>query len=272
MLLLSLLRARGPIASVTGNNCMPRDEIYARLDELPCFAVVDEDRRPPPGCEERYIVHIDAEEAEASLEEFSALHPAAGLRIVAVGMGFGLQRPAAVVTASPADILRARSLPGGDDIDWEGVGGNDPAVPLFGCFGLKQRDGSGGLVTPLFLSWEDAEIAIRTAEEATGEPAGELRSTSVQEMARMMAEGELSNPSAMKFVPSHTSVRYCARLDAELLAASEEEAGDSSGTLAGELREAAEAPTKSIAVKSLSTIFDGDRTSRDAKNSGLFPD
>ena len=44
---------------------MPWKEITDRLDNLPCFVIVDEKRMPPPGMESAYNIYVDAEQAQA---------------------------------------------------------------------------------------------------------------------------------------------------------------------------------------------------------------
>ena len=264
---------------------MSSTDIDERLDELPCFVIVDALRQPPPGTEDRYRVHVDAATAEAELADARARHPDLDLRVVAVGMGFGFGRPAAVVTPSAAEVQLAQALPGGDEIDWiTGDAADNPTLPIFGCFSLRQLDAEDRLVTPLFLCCDDAELALATAEEATGTPPGPLRSTSVQEMTRMMAAGELSDPQAMKFVPPTSSVRLCARLDAELLSSGgsdeteDETAEDDEAALMerptwleDEVKAAAASPDLGEARRALTSLFDGDRRSRGARDAGLFP-
>ena len=260
---------------------MPNSELQERLDGVPCFVVVDESRRPPPGMESDYSIYVDAEQARAELLDAQARFPDLGLRLVAVGAGFALERPAATLVSRAADVERARYLPGGDAIDWDGTsaswtesatGNGSPSVPLFGSFGLQQRDPEGirELVTPLFLSCADAELVLAQAEQASGQSAGALRATSLQEMARMMTSGELSDPGKIRFVPPSASVGLVKELDA-LAALEEEDYAEGDPGMAGELRAAAEAK-KAAAQRALTVLFDGDRSSRGAMDAGLFPE
>ena len=209
-----------------------------------------------------------------------ARFPDLDLRLVAVGAGFALERAAATLVSCAADVERARYLPGGDAIDWDGgsaswaesaTGNGSPSVPLFGSFGLQQRDPEGirELVTPLFLSCAEAELVLAQAEQASGQSAGALRATSLQEMGRMMTSGELSDPGKIRFVPPSASVALCKELDAAA-EAEEEEYADGDPGLAGELRAAA-AAKQAAAQRALTTLFDGDRSSRGAMDAGLFP-
>lgn len=279
---------------------MPWKEITDRLDNLPCFVIVDEKRMPPPGMESAYNIYVDAEQAQAELLEAQSKFPDIGLRLVVVGLGFALERPAARVVASAADVKLARSLPGGSDIDWDGasakwaesaVGNGSPSVPLFGSFGLQQRDPEGvrDLVTPLFLSCADAELVLAQVEQQSGRSAGVLRATSVQEMARMMNKGELSDPGKMRFVAPSASLRFCRAMDEAEEQQQQQAAGatgadgDEEGVreenyaegdrgLAGDLRDAAAAANQAAARRALTTLFDGDRISRPAQDAGLFPE
>ena len=271
-------RARSPLASSAPSG-MPWPELRAILDDsVPAFVLVDEDGRSV-GSEMR--IHMDVQAARAELELARRSDPRVSIQ--AVGLGFGLQATGRAPTsgaadasgaqliASSASVERARALPSDvDDAEWREA----PSVPLFFCFQLQQRDTSGGtggtsggrLVTPLFLSADDADVALARAEAAISRGEGadqparlQLRSTSVAQMSRLIADGGVKDPRALKFVPCRQAVEF-------LQAA---EAGDADGA---DLRSASEPElSDSDALRLATMLYNGNRVSRAAKDGGLFP-
>jgi hypothetical protein len=259
---------------------LPWAELCSTLDELPCFTVVDGQQLAFTGykawTDVRARLHVDAAAAEAELASARSEAPELDLRLQAVGLGYALTRSgggtssggspsAARLFPCEADVEHARRLVGGDEIDW-----SRDEVPLFFCFQLQRRDEQGGrLVTPLFLSYADADAAVAAAEAATARAGGsmskplELRSTSLSTFARRLVEGGVADPLSVRFVPPLASVRLCAAL--KPLAATME------GTMEGSA--GLPPPTDSIARQALTVLFDGTRSGASARNAaGLFPD
>ena len=261
---------------------LPWAELCSTLDELPCFTVVDGQQLAFTGykawTDVRARLHVDAAAAEAELASARSEAPELDLRLQAVGLGYALTRSgggtssgspsAARLFPSEADVEHARRLVGGDEVDW-----SRDEVPLFFCFQLQRRDEQGGqggrLVTPLFLSYADAEAAVAAAEAATARAGGsmskplELRSTSLSTFARRLVEGGVADPLSVRFVPPLASMRLCAAL--KPLAATRE------GTMEGSA--GLPPPTDSIARQALTVLFDGTRSGASARNAaGLFPD
>jgi len=261
---------------------LPWAELCSTLDELPCFTVVDGQQLAFTGykawTDVRARLHVDAAAAEAELASARSEAPELDLRLQAVGLGYALTRSgggtssgspsAARLFPCGADVEHARRLFGGDEIDW-----SRGEVPLFFCFQLQRRDEQGGqggrLVTPLFLSYADAEAAVAAAEAATARAGGsmskplELRSTSLSTFARRLVEGGVADPLSVRFVPPLASMRLCAAL--KPLAATRE------GTMEGSA--GLPPPTDSIARQALTVLFDGTRSGASARNAaGLFPD
>lgn len=254
---------------------LPWAELCSTLDELPCFTVVDGQQLAFTGykawTDVRARLHVDAAAAEAELASARSEAPELDLRLQAVGLGYALSRSgggtssgspsAARLFPCEADVERARRLVGGDEIDW-----SRDEVPLFFCFQLQRRDEQGGrLVTPLFLSYADADAAVAAAEAATARAGGsmskplELSSTSLSIFARRLVEGGVADPLSVRFVPPLASVRLCAALK-PLAATIEGSAG-------------LPPPTDSIARQALTVLFDGTRSGASARNAaGLFPD
>jgi hypothetical protein len=261
---------------------LPWAELCSTLDELPCFTVVDGQQLAFTGykawTDVRARLHVDAAAAEAELASARSEAPELDLRLQAVGLGYALTRSgggtssgspsAARLFPCEADVEHARRLVGGDEIDW-----SRDEVPLFFCFQLQRRDEQGDqggrLVTPLFLSYADAEAAVAAAEAATARAGGsmskplELRSTSLSTFARRLVEGGVADPLSVRFVPPLASMRLCAAL--KPLAATRE------GTMEGSA--GLPPPTDSIARQALTVLFDGTRSGASARNAaGLFPD
>ena len=258
---------------------LPWAELCSTLDELPCFTVVNGQQQlaftgRKAGTDVRARLHVDAAAAEAELAAARSEAPELNLRLQAVGLGYALTRSgggtpslslsvpsAARLCPCAADVERARHLVGGDEIDW-----SRDEVPLFFCFQLQRRDEQGGrLVTPLFLSYADADAAVAAAEAATARAGGtrskplELRSTSLSTFARRLVEGGVADPSSVRFEPPLASVRLCAALK-PLAATMDGSAG-------------LPPPTDSIARQALTVLFDGTRSGASARNAaGLFPD
>lgn len=133
-------------------------------------------------------------------------------------MAFGARKPedaeiAATVTFVPCseDVLFARILPGGEDVDWDAG-----AIPLFGSYSMRRRLTDGQEVTPLFLSGSDARQAVEEATPTSGEPP-ELRSLSLQQMVNDIVTGKVKNPDAIHFVAPSASVRYLRQIEDEAL-------------------------------------------------------
>ena len=253
LLLSSASAAPGSSPNGPSGLKMPRSAILSRLDALPCFVVVDAYRVPPPPSEgddsPLTPLYLCCEAAKTALKKARIRHPTLDLSIQPVGLGFAfglcggeksggtsdlsLSEGGTRLVASRREVSAARSLPGGERADWEA------SVPLFGCFSLRQvgREGSGregSTVTPLYLSRDDAALAIAEAEAERRRAGGggfeplELRTIPLREMVSNMERGLLNaDPHSFTFVPSRASVAFLSTLEtpkglADLVNAGEE--------------------------------------------------
>ena len=271
-------------------NSLPWVDLCAELDQLPAFVVVDSVTQTafvPKDEHPRMHVNVDAARAELAAAR-SRASPGLELRLQPVGLGFALTRSGgapllesgsqytAVLVPSASDVRRARGLAGGDEIDWD----RGDEVPLFFCFQLAQRR-ADRLVTPLYLCAAEADKALDAAQVAAGADGADgaisltLRATSLQTIARLIVDGGVRDPTALRFVPSRAAIALAAEL-VPLQEASTEEA--STEEEARHLRSAASAPgapapTEAIARQALTSLLDGSRTSsRQARDAGVFPD
>lgn len=243
-------------------NQLPRATIIERLDRVPCFVVVDMTRAPPPDSDERTLLYLCAAEAEEALISAQQRHPTLKLSLQPVGLGFGLDSATSRLVPATAQVERARTLPGSEQIDWDAA-----TVPLFGNDRLGQLDRNGAVVSPLFLSCDDASAAIDSAEVAAlarGDESMqtlEMNTVSLQDMVRRMEEGMSVDPSAFAFIPPATSLRL---LDS-IAASGVDPAMDATDG------DANSADPEELAREALRATFDGSRPSKPARDTGLFP-
>lgn len=242
---------------------MTTSEIIERLDALPCLVVVDGHRKLPPikddGASHTQL-HLCVASAMRDLDAARKLNPGLQLSLQPVGLGLALAQPEGVVVVpSDTDLLRARDLPGGEEIEWDTLAPPAP-VPLFGCYALKRVAEDGTVVTPLFLACDDAEAAIAEAQataRANGESTElELRSTTLESMLQMMSTGQVSDPYAICFVPPRPLKDFLATVEPLEAVASTEDELLQDPQIAGQI---------------LAAQLDSDRRSRTVRQTGLFP-
>ena len=231
-------------------NKLSRAAILDRLDQVPCFVIVDALRLPPPDDSDITSLYLSTSEARVALAAAQERHPSLQLEIQPVGLGFALDSPTACLVPAAMEVARARDLPGSEEIDWDAS-----TVPLFGCPSLQQLDREGNVVSPLFFSCDDAAAAIAAAEVAAMARGDEsmmelaMRTISLQDMTRRMEQGMSADPADFAFVPAADALRLLATLD----------------------QSSTEAPDGAVAREALRATFDGTRQSKVIRDTGLFP-
>ena len=266
-LLGSFPARRGSLARMSGARPQRRmaiSEIIERLDALPCLVVVDGHRHLPSlkdDAASRTQLHLSVASATRDLDAARKRNPGLQLSLQPVGLGLALAQPEGVVVVpSDADLLRARDLPGGDEIEWDPLATPVP-VPLFGCYALKRVAEDGTVVTPLFLACDDAEAAIAEAQataRANGESTElELRSTTLESMLQMMSTGQVSDPYAISFVPPRRLREFLATIEPLEAVVSTEDELLQDPKIAGQI---------------LAAQLDSDRRSPTVHQAGLFPE
>ena len=133
------------------------------LDELPVFAVADEEGTPVQydvDGESMAIFYADVLEAAAAVREV----PDLDYDLVPVGLGaaYALSCEGKAALVPGATELTAAGMPAG----MSAVG---QELPLFACTEMSQETEEGGVVLPLFMSLEDCQAAVQQARDADGD-------------------------------------------------------------------------------------------------------
>jgi len=219
-LLLLLLSASSAATLGVASGGVARDALFTELDRLPVFVLANAGRQPLQYTRDGVdlaLFYEDPRDAEAALVEAVDSYPTLGLRLQPTGLGgalrLALDGGRAVLVPGGANLAAAKALPpilaSGAEA-WGAVG----TLPLFGCRALRKPldDGPGALVTPLFLSHEDAREALAAAA-GTDDPASRglvLEACALSSLAEQLVAGRVDGP--FLFVPSRRAARFCAEL------------------------------------------------------------
>mmetsp|Transcript_26257 Transcript_26257/g.57552 ORF Transcript_26257/g.57552 Transcript_26257/m.57552 type:complete len:279 (-) Transcript_26257:243-1079(-) len=203
---------------------MPLSVLVSTLDELPMFTMVNPQSEVLQFSQQDKSIALffsDVDLAQEQLEVAQKKYPELSLRLAAVGLGAAYSQwkedQTALLVGGESDLEAARKICVDSDIDWD-----SGALPVFSCFKLRlsrrmESEGETRILDeqfmPVFLSYDDAMLAVTNAQQQNEDITLELDCTSLQMLAEKMVKGETAEePQRMQFVAPRKSIRHCAMM------------------------------------------------------------